>query len=614
MGDSPMSTSASPQRKLPIPASGANTNSTLKGILIKPKRILPAQPDNQKLKRNVQQTTSCEYKADDTTNETSRADFNPSCKSENANKNSLNKVTIPKLLIDVDKLKTHFQLQGKATGRAESRKKDLNENEIEKNLENDICTPVRSQSECGNVTREFISKENKFYDSDGLTKVKEWCSVSEIGNMTTKMSTDSPATKSIERSIRSPSPKSNTTWDRSSSGYSSDERADPRSPPPSLSASVSVSSKTETEITNDDDALASNTEEASENQTDIENENETDELPSHDKDNSDDQTIKAENSASSDSLGTTQSSDNEIPVTENDNTVAQCNSCEANNNGADKNDTTNSCLSLPFDNSVGSKQTSKRSAWTAHSPLPGNGRIQYRKSGSESVISLRHTSRQGIVENHFDGLEVCGKSFPQSASNSSAKNDSLPSDGATYDASGRQDILSPTSAFVQIPKLATSIANESQQNDSSGQEMTPRSRFLRQSLPQFRTPKDIKSLGFGSNVKLTPPKDDKDIRKTLQDLNSPRKQPFGGKSLPIRARHPIQPIHNFDTKTNQPNDQRGAVSDSGKFGIHFSKKMWRAPSGQPENAQTRPFSPFGGTLPPAKIKEHEKKRHDVEGD
>ena len=72
--------------------------------------------------------------------------------------------------------------------------------------------------------------------------------------------------------------------------------------------------------------------------------------------------------------------------------------------------------------------------------------------------------------------------------------------------------------------------------------------------------------------------------------------------------------------TNQPiganvtNGQRSAVSDSGKYGIHFSKKMWRAPSGQPENAQTRPFSPFGGTLPPAKIKEQEKKRHDDEDD
>jgi hypothetical protein len=503
MGDNPVSTSASTQRKLPIPSSGANTNSAFKGILIKPKRILPAQPDNPKLKRNSQQTNGSEFKADEVINETSsRADFNPSCKSENANKNSSHKVTIPKLLIDVDRLKTHFQLHGKATGRSDSRKKDFNENEIQKNTQNES---VRSQTECTNVTSEFLSNENKLYDSVGLTnlKVKEWCSSGDLANMTAKMSADSTTTKSIERSIRSPSPKSNTTWDRSSSGYSSDERADPRSPPPSHSASASVSSKTETELTNDDDVLASNIEDASENQTDIENEEESEELPSQDRDNSDDQTLSAENSASSNSsnsLGTTQTSDNEVLIADSDST--QCVSCEANNNGADKNETTNSCVSLPFDNSVGSKQNAKRSAWTAHSPLPGNGRIQYRKSGSESMISLRHTSRQGMMENNFDGLEVCGKSFPQSASNNvAAKCDSTPQDGANCEASGRQEILSPTSAFVHVPRLGTSIGSELQQNDASGQEMTPRSRLLRNSLPQFRNPRDIKSLGLGPNGK-----------------------------------------------------------------------------------------------------------------
>lgn len=89
--------------------------------------------------------------------------------------------------------------------------------------------------------------------------------------------------------------------------------------------------------------------------------------------------------------------------------------------------------------------------------------------------------------------------------------------------------------------------------------------------------------------------------------------------MPIRARHPVQPISVNETMTNQPigsnvtNGQRITVSDSGKYGIKlFSKKMWRPPSGQPENAQARPFSPFGGTLPPAKIKEQEKKKHDAE--
>lgn len=121
-------------------------------------------------------------------------------------------------------------------------------------------------------------------------------------------------------------------------------------------------------------------------------------------------------------------------------------------------------------------------------------------------------------------------------------------------------------------------------------------------------------------VKLTLPTDDRDIRRTLHDLSSPRRQSPCGKSVPIRARHPIQPTIVMDSMTSQPmgtaliNNQRTTISDSGKLGIKlFSKKMWRAPSGQPENSQTRPFSPFGGTLPPARIREQEQKKHDAEG-
>lgn len=503
MGDNPVSTPVSPQRKLPIPANSANTNSALKGIQIKPKRILPAQPDNQKLKRNALEA-SPECKADDTANENSRADYNPPCKSENANKNSLHKVTIPKLLIDVDKLKTHFQLQGRATGRAGSWKTDLNENEITKTSENDTSAPLRSQSECGNVTNEFVSRENKLfdYDADRLTKLKEWCSSSEIDNVTANMSAESSVTKSLERNIRSPSPKSNTTWDRSSSGYSSDERADPRSPPPSHSASISVSSKTETELTTDDDVMVSNNGDASEIQTDAETENETDQLSCTNNEVTSETASKTDNESGSNYVVVTRTNSNETNnVIESENEGAQCDNCEAGNNSVDKSETTNSCVSFPFDNAAGAKQNSKRPAWTAHSPLPGNGRILYRKSGSESMISLRHSSRQGMVENNFDGLEVCGKSFPQPPLNNSAKNDTTPSEGAYNEASGRQEILSPTSAFVPVPRIVTSTGNgsESGQIDSTGLEMTARSRIHRQSLPPCRSPRDIKSLGLGSS-------------------------------------------------------------------------------------------------------------------
>lgn len=506
MGDNPVSTSASSQRKLPIPANGANSNSAIKGILIKPKRILPAQPDNQKLKRSIQDTSS-EYKADDNVNENSRADFNPPFKSENANKNSSHKVIIPKLQIDVDRLKSFFHLHGKTTGRTEKRKTDLNENDILENCEKDRSVPLRSQSECRDATHVFLTRENKLYkyNSDGLTKVKEWCSASEIGKMTAKMTADSSMTKSVERSIRSPSPKSNTTWDRSSSGYSSDERADPRSPPPSHSASISVSSKAETEITNDDEVSVTNTAEASENQTDTENENEADRLGcTEEQDSTDVHTPHSDDSNSSDTLVVINTSENDKELIESDNTNIQCDTCEANNNGADKIDTTNSCVSFSFDNSPATRLNTKRPTWTAHSPLPGNGRIiQYRKSGSESVISLRHPSRQGIVENNFDGLEVCGKSFPKSASNNSAKNDSSPPDGVNCEAGSRQEMLSPTSAFVPILRLNT-MANsetESQQLETHSPEMAPRTRILRLPLTPCRSPRDIKSLGLGSNSK-----------------------------------------------------------------------------------------------------------------
>lgn len=108
-------------------------------------------------------------------------------------------------------------------------------------------------------------------------------------------------------------------------------------------------------------------------------------------------------------------------------------------------------------------------------------------------------------------------------------------------------------------------------------------------------------------------KEDKDIRKTLQDLNSPRRNSPGVKNVPIRARHTIhvtatsssQPTSTIDTNFNQPMTTQAT---SLHRPVNFGKKMWRAPSGQPENAQMRPFSPFGGTLPPAKIKEQEKKK------
>lgn len=114
-------------------------------------------------------------------------------------------------------------------------------------------------------------------------------------------------------------------------------------------------------------------------------------------------------------------------------------------------------------------------------------------------------------------------------------------------------------------------------------------------------------------------KEDKDIRKSLHDLSIPRRNSPGIKNAPIRARHSINvtstsnspPINTFETLPSQPILTQGSPLSRP---ITFGKKMWRAPNGQPENATMRPFSPFGGTLPPAKIKEQEKKKHSDEFD
>ena len=112
-----------------------------------------------------------------------------------------------------------------------------------------------------------------------------------------------------------------------------------------------------------------------------------------------------------------------------------------------------------------------------------------------------------------------------------------------------------------------------------------------------------------------------EFRRTLHHLSAPRHLSPALKPVPIRARHPMcvtatnlnQPMSAMDTIQNQPIStslSRTSANESVGRNSNFSgKKMWRPPSGQPDNAQARPFSPFGGTLPPAKIKEQEDKKH-----
>lgn len=93
-------------------------------------------------------------------------------------------------------------------------------------------------------------------------------------------------------------------------------------------------------------------------------------------------------------------------------------------------------------------------------------------------------------------------------------------------------------------------------------------------------------------------RDDKDIRKSLHDL-SQVKRTSSVKPAPMRAQHSI-PIQT---------PQKDGTTAKTVLVKKFNKQMWRPPVGSPEGSDQRPFSPFGGTLPPSKI--NKKKVHEV---
>ena len=532
MGDNPLSPNSTSPRKLPIPGPGisANANSALKGILIKPKRILPSQPDNQKLKRPIHENGS-ECKLEDVSSDITTPGIRAACqKGDGATVNACAavgpKVIVPKLQIDVTKLKTFFQLKGSAVGKNDKRKTDLNENDIyaeEKETTEDSSASIERIG----VNQPLVLKDNTVYSS--AKRVKEWCSARGVGQGSGKMASDQPEQKSMERGIRSPSPKSNTTWDRSSSGYSSDERADPRSPPPSHSASVSVSSKTETEVTYEDDVIISQSADITEDKTDTEEDNDEDTLKFKDESNSDSLNLFS-TSTSIDDMLTSTNECNVVTLTptpagvEADSTGELCEHCDSvNNQSADKNDTTGSCVNFSFDNSLSVRQPNyRRPVWTAASTSPGNGRIQYRKSVSESTISLRHPSRQGISDSNYDGLAVCGKSFPQHASNTTIANSvtcntnnniglagvSAPSkpdiivvDAAKGDVGAHNELLSPTSAFTLVERPVRHVELGAASNGTDIAAAT-RTNGFRLPQPTCRSPRDFRSMGFQMNGKL----------------------------------------------------------------------------------------------------------------
>ncbi|KAK3083795.1 hypothetical protein FSP39_003290 [Pinctada imbricata] len=110
-------------------------------------------------------------------------------------------------------------------------------------------------------------------------------------------------------------------------------------------------------------------------------------------------------------------------------------------------------------------------------------------------------------------------------------------------------------------------------------------RIIARRFQTYRNPMEIKSTGG-------PMSTDRDIRKTLHDLSSV-KRTTSMKNAPMRAQHSI-PVQN-------PLKEGTNISGKSVPAKKFNKQIWRPSQGMPEGSDQRPFSPFGGTLPPSKI-------------
>lgn len=574
-GDSQLSTS--PQRKLPIPHAAMNTNPNLKGILIKPKRILPAQPDLMKAKSAQNRLgAKTEDKLDHGLTLCGDAVSQEQTSSGDSDDKQANRTPL-----DVQKIKSYFAKNGAEL--IKTKTKDTDETKVLVDSGDIDTAAKRSQSECGYVAGGYLIREQTIYDlneTGNMSKVEDdGSSGKELSNKT--VPTEANATRSLERGIRSPSPKSNTTWDRSSSGYSSDERPDPRSPPPVSSSGASSKHSLDT----DDDNIVLEIETAVEKLA-----------VGDDKLLSPDIETDIKNLDYLHSESAIAGRENVMPVCSHTLTGAtsvtpQPLKCNVDIISKNKTDLGPQTYSSAFDSMTpGRQQPIQKPVWT----LPN--KIMYRKSGSEPMIHLRHSVRQQYGPETHGGLEVLGKSYKQS--NVSALNPQ--GEGETE---VRPEIPSPGGKDNQSNGATEAdLTLDLSQCEERGQEAA-KTRILRQQLMTLKSPRDMKNMSM--NVGLSTPKDEKDIRKSLHDLNSPKRRSPAMKAMPIRARHTIHvtppnvPISEGVTKSTEVDTKSGI-----KF---FGKKMWRAPSGQPDGPENRPFSPFGGTLPPAKINEKKKK-------
>lgn len=129
---------------------------------------------------------------------------------------------------------------------------------------------------------------------------------------------------------------------------------------------------------------------------------------------------------------------------------------------------------------------------------------------------------------------------------------------------------------------------------SSGEEAgaADKRKILARRFQSMKSPPDLRQSADFTR------RDDKDIRKSLHDL-SQVKRTSSVKPAPMRAQHSI-PIQT---------PQKDGTTAKTVLVKKFNKQMWRPPVGSPEGSDQRPFSPFGGTLPPSKI--NKKKVHEV---
>ena len=471
-GDS-QSLSTSPQRKLPIPNAVMNANPNLKGILIKPKRILPAQPDHLKVK-SAQYRPSA--KTEDKPDRGLTLDGDVVSQEQTSSGDS--EVTqTSKSPVDVQKIKSYFEKHGadliKTKGKPTGEQVDCSDSE------RIADSPERSHSECGQISDGYLIREQTIYDineGENMSKSAEWdSSEKEVNN--NKMATDTKATRSLERG-RSPSPKSNTTWDRSSSGYSSDERPDPRSPPPVSSAGTSSKHSLDA----DDDNLILEVETGVTKQTVLDsqtNANIYSEIPSLDSLN-----LNSESAILDKEILSSDICSNAI--TGGVSVTPQPPKCNCDIISKNKTDlgpqTSHSSAFEPV--SPGTRQhLVHKPVWT----LPN--KIQYRKSGSETMISLRHSGRQCVPDIH-GGLEVLGKSCRQQS------NVLTPYSQVEGEPNDRSEIPTPCSTdSLNDGAMDMDLALDLSQCEARNQEAA-KTRIIRQQLMTLRSPREMKGLNM----------------------------------------------------------------------------------------------------------------------